>query len=78
MSWMQSMRDGATATRPRTSSYEVNWWRFFVSQFFWLTETAYFGWNALPGSEAELICDGIVCVLVALSIKRTSAGKAAE
>lgn len=35
--------------------------------FFGFVETAYFGWNMTPQSDAEIICDGIVFVLVALS-----------
>jgi hypothetical protein len=52
--------------------YVVNWWAFFIGQCFWLLETSYFGWNALPKSDAELVCDGLVCLITALSIKRHS------
>lgn len=52
------------------SEYRFNWWRFLLGQGFWLMETSYFGWNGLPGSDAELICDGIVLLISALSIER--------
>lgn len=34
---------------------------------FFFMENNYFGWNALPKSSAELICDGLVLVLFSLS-----------
>lgn len=33
---------------------------FLLSIAFWFAETAYFGWNATPMSEAETLCDTIV------------------
>lgn len=45
----------------------INWRVFFAGQFFWLIETAHFGWNFLPSSDAELVCDGIVVLITALS-----------
>ena len=42
---------------------------------FWWQETAYFGWNFRPESPEELICDGIVSlmltVLLATWVPRT-------
>lgn len=32
-----------------------------------LTETAHFGWNALPKSEAEMFADGGALLLLALA-----------
>lgn len=34
---------------------------------FWLIETGHFGWHALPASDAEVICDGIVFVLLSIA-----------
>lgn len=31
----------------------------------------HFGWNGMPKSDAELICDGIALVLVALAILKS-------
>jgi hypothetical protein len=45
----------------------INWRVFFAGQFFWLLETAHFGWNFLPSSDAEIICDGIAVLITALS-----------
>ncbi len=53
--------------------YRVNWPVLFVGLFFWYEETKYFGWNALPGSPAEVICDGIALLILALAIKRLEA-----
>jgi hypothetical protein len=33
-------------------------------------ETSYFGWNALPGSTAELFADGAVLALGAMAFPR--------
>lgn len=35
---------------------------------FGLVETAYFGWNMFPKSEAEVICDGIALLIAALAL----------
>lgn len=71
MNWMQNIRDGAPIQR-RSSRYEVNWLVFFLGQLFWLVETAHFGWNFTPKSDAEIVCDGIAVLITALSIKRRS------
>lgn len=36
--------------------------------FFAWSETAYFGWNLMPRSAAETICDGIALLIMALGI----------
>lgn len=41
-------------------------WFFAIA--WWFFETRYFGWNATAGSPEEMICDGIVFVLVALAL----------
>lgn len=50
------------------SSPRINWWIAFIAIWFWLIETAYFGWNASPGSDAELICDGLALLIFAIAI----------
>lgn len=48
----------------------------FTALFFGLVETHYFGWNLTPQSDAEIICDGIVMLIFALSfIKPTCKGE---
>lgn len=47
----------------------INWPAFIVANVFGLLETAHFGWNFTPSSDAEMICDGIACVLLALSFR---------
>lgn len=39
----------------------------FMALAFSVIETAYFGWNLTPQSDAEMICDGIAGVIFALS-----------
>jgi len=41
---------------------------FLLSLLFWYSETKYFGWNALPQSPEEVICDGIAILIGALSL----------
>lgn len=43
-------------------------WILGIATFFWLMETAYFGWNITPKSEAELICDGLVALMCCLAL----------
>jgi len=40
----------------------------FISIIFWLLETSYFGWNWSPQSPSEVVCDGIVAILVSLAV----------
>lgn len=39
----------------------------FLALMFSLFETAYFGWNLTPQSDAEMICDGISLLIFALA-----------
>lgn len=41
---------------------------FLFAIFFGLVEKAYFGWNAWPESEAELICDGIAMLIASIGL----------
>lgn len=45
----------------------VNWPIFAIAVLWGLLETAYFGWNWAPKSNAELIADGFTALLYALS-----------
>ena len=47
----------------------MNWWIFWISFVFFIAENNHFGWNWKPKSDAELIADGIVLLILALSIK---------
>lgn len=40
---------------------------FMLGLIFGLIETAYFGWNMTPQSDAEVICDGIAIGISALA-----------
>lgn len=40
---------------------------WLLAVLFGFYETAYFGWNFTPASPAEMICDGFVALLLALS-----------
>lgn len=44
-----------------------NWPIFWIGNAWLLIETAHFGWNSLPKSDAEVICDGIGCLIVAMA-----------
>ena len=39
----------------------------FISILFWAVSTHYFGWNMTPQSDAELICDGITMLILAMA-----------
>lgn len=43
--------------------YQINWIRFWAGLCFFVEQNNYFGWNAVPHSDAELIADGI-CLLI--------------
>ena len=47
----------------------MKWQVFLLSFLFWIVETNYFGWNVTPQSPEEVICDGIVLLIAALSYK---------
>jgi len=40
---------------------------WFIAIMFAIEQNIYFGWNAVPRSDAELIADGITMVLFALA-----------
>lgn len=43
-----------------------------VALEYFLKQNAYFGWNARPQSDAELMADGITLLLVAVAICLTA------
>jgi hypothetical protein len=45
----------------------MNWPIVLVSAGFFIAKENYFGWNALPKSPEELICDGIWALIFALA-----------
>ena len=40
------------------------------AMFFALVETAHFGWNLTPGSDAELFADGLAILIYAIGLRR--------
>lgn len=38
----------------------------FIGIFYGLAETAHFGWNMFPESDAEMICDGIALLMTCM------------
>ena len=43
-------------------------WLLVLALIFFVHENNYFGWNRLPQSPEELLADGIVVLLVAMSV----------
>jgi hypothetical protein len=64
---LQDFRDGTVFTPRRKRSWPVNWAVFWTGQVWWLMETAHYGWNFAPASDAEMICDGIFVLIMALA-----------
>jgi len=44
----------------------ISTWIFVLEIFYCTVETAYFGWNFTPASEAELIADGISTIIASI------------
>jgi hypothetical protein len=44
-----------------------NWPIAIIALAFFVSENVYFGWNSYPQSDAELIADGLVCLIFALA-----------
>lgn len=51
----------------------LNVYRWLTAVCFGLFETAHFGWNWSPKSDAEILCDGITFILFSLAIQRKAA-----
>ena len=45
----------------------IKYFAWLVPLEFYLKQNQYFGWNAIPKSDAELIADGLTFVLVVLT-----------
>jgi len=50
--------------------YTINWVRLLFGAVYAVWETKYFGWHEVPVTNAEIICDGIVFLLLVLSIHK--------
>ena len=48
----------------------MNLYISIIAGWFWLLENAYFGWNFLPKSPEEVICDGLVLLTLATAINK--------
>lgn len=51
----------------------MNWPIFLIAIGYGFAENAYFGWNIIPQSDAEMIADGIGLILFALSFLKVDA-----
>ena len=51
-------------------NFRMNWPRFWIGLVWWLVETHHYGWNDVAESDAEMICDAISLVLLALAVER--------
>lgn len=51
-------------------TYVINWSRLFLAGWAFYFENNYFGWNRLPMSDAELVCDLMILFMLAMSISR--------
>jgi hypothetical protein len=59
----------AVAIRQTGNEMTFNWYLVAIAVVFFFEQNKYFGWNATPKSDAELIADGITFLLLALSVK---------
>jgi len=41
----------------------MSYWWYMVPATYFISENNYYGWNATPKSDSELIADGIVLLL---------------
>ena len=48
------------------TTHSWNWFGWFVVAGMIFSENNYFGWNALPKSDAEMVCDLIILATAAL------------
>jgi hypothetical protein len=49
---------------------QLNWIRWLLGLCFVFETYWYFGWHRWPKSDAEIICDGIGFVILALAVER--------
>lgn len=70
MNFLQTIRDGRSPSAQKSKWRDrVNWPVFWIGQCWWFIETNHYGWNLMAGSDAEMICDGIYMVILALSLR---------
>ena len=55
--------------------YKVDWRIFAFTIMFAIGEARYFGWNCTIDSDAEMISNGILMLLLASSCYRTEVAK---
>jgi hypothetical protein len=53
----------------KISDLNINWKVWALALLYALIETAHFGWNLWPKSGEEMICDGIVFILMAVALR---------
>ena len=53
---------------------EMNFGRWLIVLWAYLLENSYFGWNLGPKSDAEMIADLIILIMVILSIREKNNG----
>lgn len=46
----------------------MRWPIAFIAACWFFEENSFFGWNGTPQSSAELICDGVFCLIFVLSL----------
>lgn len=73
MSTLENFRTGGYRVNVRWR-FRINWPRFWTGFIWGLYETAYFGWNLTPHSDAELLCDGLGFLMLVLSFESVHNG----
>jgi hypothetical protein len=63
---------------PYIQRCQVNKRIFLIGQVFWFIETWHYGWNFAPQSDGEVVCDGIVLLITAISLVGYKANPSAE
>ena len=48
----------------------IHWGTLMVGLMWAVYETDYFGWHRRPSSDAEIICDGIAFLILAIAFTR--------
>jgi len=54
--------------------YEANHIVLSIGIVYWIYFNCYFGWNMLPKSNTEIICDGIFVLIIALALPKPKIG----
>jgi len=49
-------------------AFKVNKYILFIAVMFGISKNQYYGWNFNPQSDAEMICNGIIMLIVALAL----------